>query len=341
MRQILLTAPEKIEEREVPIPEVEPGWVLAKTLRTGICGTDVHSYFGETIFGKVFPFHIGHEVCAVVEKTDPQNPNLKPGDMIVVNPFFTCGSCPSCYQGMENNCLHKTTIGLKGFGGFSEYVYVPASSAFRVKGGNAAAMSLAEPLATVIYGFDKLRIDPSKRILIQGAGPIGLLFLQLALASKAALVAASDFNRQKLEIAKKLGADAALCPLDEHDRKILDSMNSNGFDIIIDCTGSIQSMQSTVDHIAFGGQILLFGLCQSEASMTFRPFQLYQKDAVIMASYALNKHSFQKAVSLLENGRINTELLINSVQPLSRLEESIRRIAEGKSNGKIIIDTTR
>lgn len=337
MRQTLLAAPEQIEHREVPLPQVEPGWVLAKTLRTGICGTDVHSYYGETIFGKVFPFHIGHEVCAEVVEVDPGNKNLQSGDWIVVNPFFTCGACPACYMGTENNCAHKTTIGLKGFGGFSEYVYIPATSAVKVSNRDPAAMSLAEPLSTVIYGLDKLRLDSTKRVLIQGVGSIGLMFLQMVKAQTPSYLAVSDFSEEKLRRAAQLGADATFCPLKDEDSCLL---NSQQFDVVIDCTGSIKSMQTTVDRISFGGQILLFGLCSPEAAMEIKPFRLYQKDASIMTSFALNKKSFRKAISLLEKGAIRTDLLIDSVQPLSLLEESLQRIAAGKADGKIIIDTT-
>ena len=341
MRQVLLAGPERIETREVPLPEVQPGWVLARTLRTGICGTDVHSYFGETIFGKVFPFHIGHEVCAEVEAVGPGCRTLAPGDVIVVNPFFTCGACTPCYLGKENNCSHKTTIGLHGFGGFSEYVCVPAASAFPVHSGEYAAMSLAEPLATVLYGFEKLRIDPTMQVLIQGAGAIGLMFLQLAAAANAARIVVSDLNRDKLAAAGRLGADLALCPRDSADLNTLEALSRDGFDIVIDCTGSIASMQTTVDRIAFGGQILLFGLCTADAAMEIKPFRLYQKDASILSSFALNKPAFRKAVALLENGKIRTDLLIDSVRPLSELENSIREIAAGKAGGKIVIDTTR
>lgn len=339
MKQVLLAAPERIEIIEREVPQPAPGEVIAKTLYTGICGTDVHSYFGETIFGKVFPFHIGHEVCARVTAVGDGVQTVRPGDVIVVNPFFTCGACTPCYMGHENACEHKTTIGLRGFGGFSDYVRVPATSAFPIHSDNYPAMSLAEPLSTVIYGYDKLRTAPTQRVLIQGVGSIGLMFLQLAVRTGFTQVVVSDFSREKLAIARQLGADLALCPLDEDDRMTLDALSQTGFDIVIDCTGSIKSMQTTVDRIAFGGQILLFGLCSAELTMEIKPFRLYQKDASLMTSFALNKHSFRKAIAMLENGQINTDLLIDSIRPRARLEESLLDISKGRSSGKIIIDT--
>ena len=233
----------------------------------------------------------------------------------------------------------ETTVGLKGFGGFSEYVYIPATSAIKVHSNDYAAMSLAEPLSTVIYGLDKLHVDPTKTVLISGVGSIGMMFTQLLKAANVAKLVVTDFNVEKLWIARELGADLALCPKEEADRAALEAQG--GFDIVIDCTGSIKSMQASVDLIAFGGQILLFGICAADAAMEIKPFALYKKDASLFTSFALNKRTFQKAIALLEAGHINTQLLIDEVLPLSALEESLQKIAAGKANGKIIIDTTR
>ena len=117
------------------------------------------------------------------------------------------------------------------------------------------------------------------------------MFLQLAARTGFTQIVVSDFSHEKLSIAKQLGADLALCPLDDADKQTLDALSHRGFDIIIDCTGSIKSMQTTVDRLAFGRQILLFGLCSAELSMEIKPFRLTQKDASLMTSFALTKHS--------------------------------------------------
>ena len=164
------------------------------------------------------------------------------------------------------------------------------------------------------------------------------MFLQLVRAANVSQLVASDLSREKLDAALRLGADAALSPLLEDEAAQLERMA--GFDVVIDCTGSIQSMQAAVERIGFGGQVLFFGLCSAEQTMEIKPFRLYQKDACLMTSFALNKRSFCKAVALLESGQIDTASLIDSVQPRSQLEASIRRLAAGKAVGKIIIDTT-
>ena len=333
MRQIRLREPRVVETLEVERPAVPEGWVLIRTLRCGICGTDAHSYQGETIFGKVFPFHIGHEVCGVIEQTGSDRSPFRQGDMVVINPFFTCGSCQACYQDHSNDCENKTTIGLKGPGGFSEYILVPETSTYRVDPDmDPTRVCLAEPIANVIYAMDKLHVDHSMDVLINGAGAIGLIFLQLLIGCKPKSITVADFNHAKLERAKKLGADRVIDPSQEQDTSL--------YQLIVDCTGSAACVEASVNKLAFGGQLMSFGVCRSDAWIQVNPFALYKKDAVILSSFALNKSSMQKAVDLLQSGRFDTDVLIDSVRPLSELEKGLQEMAAGTTSGKVIIDTT-
>jgi len=335
MRRLILTGPKKIEIKDEPIPEVKPGWVLIKTLRCGICGTDAHGYMGETIFGKVFPFNLGHEVCGHIEKLGSDSSRFELGDLVVINPFFTCGSCAACYMDRSNDCSSKTTIGLKGPGGYSEYILVPETSTYKVnKDMDVNRLTFAEPLADVIYGLDKLTINNSTNVLIKGVGAIGLMFLQLVLGHKPKSVAVTDFNEDKLQKARELGADIINPKSDtEHEDDL--------YEVIIDCTGSAASIGQSINSLAFGGQFLNFGVCPIDSKFEVKPFDLYKKDAIYISSFALNKSSMQKAVDLLSSDRFNTEILIDSIQPISEFENSIHRMIEGKASGKIIIDTTK
>ena len=211
MRKIYLSNPEVISTEDVPCPEVKEGWILAKTLRTGICGTDVHSFFGETIFGNTFPFHIGHEICAVVEES--KGKSVVKGDTVVIDPIISCGACRACQLGKDQCCENRMYFGLTGPGGFSDYVYVPESSVLKVNSDNYDAMSFAEPLSTVVYGFEKLKLDFTKSVLINGVGPIGLMFLQLVVRAGVKQVVAADFNNEKLKDAAVAGADYTINPL--------------------------------------------------------------------------------------------------------------------------------
>ncbi len=334
MRQVLLHNPKDVKNIEVETPSVPEGWVLIKTAFCGICGTDAHSYMGETIFGKVFPFHIGHEVVGHIEKTGSANSPFNQGDTVVINPFFTCNSCKACYTDQSNNCEHKTTIGLKGPGGFSEYILAPETSTYKLSpNADLVRLSFAEPLANIIYAMEKLHINHSKRVLINGVGAIGLMFLQLVLGHKPLSITVADFNEAKLDKAKSLGADCTINPKNTNEY--------DSYEVIIDCTGSAKSVEQSVERLAFGGQLMNFGVCPSTATIQINPFDLYKKDAILLSSFALNKSAMQKSVDLLSGNTFNTDVLLDSIQPLENLEESLIKMAEGSTSGKIIIDVTK
>lgn len=334
MKQVLLNNPKEVKMIEIEKPKVDPGWLLIKTERCGICGTDAHSYMGETIFGKVFPFHIGHEVCGYIEEIGSEKSGFQKGDLIVINPFFTCNSCKACYTDHSNACENRTTIGLKGPGGYSEYILVPETSSYKVrKDVDLNRICFAEPLGNIVYALERLNIDNSMNVLISGAGAIGLMFLQLVIGRKPLSITVADFNEEKLKKAETLGATRCINPKD--------TVDTNQYEVIIDCTGSAKCVEQSVHKLAFGGQLMNFGVCPSDSELRLNPFELYQRDATIISSFALNKNSMQKAVNLLESDWFNTEILIDSVQPLSELEVSLIKMAEGTTSGKIIIDTTR
>ncbi len=332
MKQVKLQDPHNIVSVEVEPLELPAGWVQIRTVCCGICGSDIHAYSGETIFGKIYPFHIGHEVVGYVEKCANENSPFKKGDLVTLNPFFTCNSCDSCYNDRSNDCQNRTTIGLKGPGGFSEFVFAPETSVYKAVGEIAPErLCLAEPIANVIYAIDRIRWDNKKRILINGVGAIGLVFLQLLKGYYPTSITVCDLNTEKLEQAKKLGVTKAALPSE---------MGDDVFDVIIDCTGSAKCVGDSIHKLAFGGQLVSFGVCHSEATFEANPFELYKKDATIISTFALNKSSMQKSINLLSNPDFNTDVLIDSVQPLDKLEESIIKMKEGRTKGKIVINTT-
>ncbi len=331
MKQVLLNNPKELKTIDVDLSNVPPGWLLVKTLCCGVCGTDAHSYMGETIFGKVFPFHIGHEVCGHVEKIGNEKSGFNVDDLVVINPFFTCNSCKSCFVDLSNNCENKTTIGLKGPGGYSEYILVPETSTYKVrKDMDVHRLSFAEPLANIVFAMERIDIDHSKSVLINGVGAIGLMFLQLVVGQSPLSVTVCDFNESKLEKAMSLGATRSINP-----KKVQDK---NEYDIIIDCTGSTECVEQSIDKLAFGGLLMNFGVCPSGSKISIDPFVMYRKNATYTSSFALNKSSMQKAVNLLEGNVFNTDILIDSIVPVSELEVSLLKMANGQTSGKIIID---
>lgn len=335
MRKVVLAAVGKLEYQEAPLPETRYGWVRVRLLRCGICGTDVHNYYKETIFGKdAYPFHMGHETCGVVDAVGDGVQGLRVGDQVVINPFWTCGACEPCRMGSNNNCEHRTTIGLTGPSGNSEYTLAPAASVIKTDPNvDPTLLAFTEPVATVLYALDKLKLDATKDVLITGAGPIGLIFLQLLKHAQINSLTVSDILEGKLHLAKKLGADRVINTAKEEDRR--------KYDVIIDCTGIPQVVEQQFRKVKFGAQVMIFGVCPIDSTVTLHPFALYSHDVTICTSYALNSSAFTRALHLIQSGRIDIAPLLAGVYPVGMLEECIHNIKAGKINGKIVIDTTR
>ena len=335
MRKVVLSAVRRIEYQEVPVPAATPGRVLVRLLRCGLCGTDVHNYYKETIFGKDrYPFHMGHETCGVVEAVGTGVQGLAKGDQVVINPFWTCGACEPCRLGHNNNCEHLNTIGLSGPSGYSEYTLPPAASVLKtLPDADPTLMAFTEPLGTIVYALEKLRLLPEHEVLIVGAGAIGMIAYQLLKTYPVRGITVADISEEKLAFARSLGA-----------QRTLNTAAPDGgqrFDVIFDCTGVAKVAEWAVDRARFGGQVMIFGVCPIDSTITLRPFDIYKKDLTIAASMALNHAAFQRALHLIESGRVDLRPLVAGVYPVGRLEECIHWVKEGKVNGKIVIDTTR
>lgn len=335
MRKVVLTAVGKLEYQEAPLPALRPGWVRIKVLRCGLCGTDVHNYYKETIFGKdAYPFHMGHEVCGIVDGVGDGVRDLAVGDKVVVNPIWSCGGCKPCRLGQTNHCEHKTTIGLTGPSGNSEYTLAPASAVVKTDPeGEPDLLAFTEPVATVLYGLDKLRINSTHDVLIVGAGAIGLIFLQILKNAQLHSLTVADVVEEKLAFAKTLGADRVVNTAVQPDE--------NKYDVIIDCTGSAKVVEEDFKKVRFGAQVLIFGVCPIDSEITLKPFDIYNNDLSIHASYTLTPSAFQRALDLIQSGRIDVGALLAGVYPVGQLEEWIQAVKAGKVNGKIVIDATR
>ena len=161
MRKVVLADVGKIEYLEVPIPETKPGWVRVRLLRCGLCGSDVHNFYKETIFGKdAYPFNMGHEAVGIVDEPGEGVTDLEKGDLVVINPYWTCGRCEACLTGHNNNCSHLDTIGLHGPSGNSEYTVAPAASVVKCRpDADPTLLAFTEPVGNVLYALDKLHLS--------------------------------------------------------------------------------------------------------------------------------------------------------------------------------------
>ena len=258
MKQIVITKPGEIKIEEVPVPEAKAGEALLQVQYCGICGADVASYTGNQPF-TTYPRIPGHEFSAKIVTIPENERGLKPGDLVTANPYFNCGKCYSCRRGYVNCCEDNQTMGVQRDGSFRQYITMPVERILPAKGLGAKELALIEPFSISYHAVSRCEMQSGSRVLIVGAGPIGL-FALIAAKQKGAFVYVSDVLDGRLERAEQLGASGTVNPGKEDitawTRKMTDG---NGFDICIEACGHPETFLTCIEQAAFAGKIILIG----------------------------------------------------------------------------------
>src|SRR5439155_3827016 len=206
-----------------------------------------------------------------------------------------------------NHCLNWNAIGVTRDGGFAEYVVAPAANVYAVGDMDYEVAAFIEPISCVVHGLKRLRIPVGANALVYGAGPIGLLMLQLVKHGGASTVAVVDLKQEKLELARSLGADESVTGGPAAD-EALREISPLGFDVVIDCTGVPSVVEHMFTHVRNEGKLLFFGVNPTDARISVSPYDVYRKDLEILGSFAL-RWTFHDALALLESGAVDVKPL--------------------------------
>jgi D-arabinitol dehydrogenase (NADP+) len=331
MRAAVLEAEKKIVIREVPDPKIGPKDVLVRSRACGICGTDVHIWEGE--FFPTYPLVPGHELAGEVVDVGAEVRDLKAGDRVMVDPTVTCEECHFCMTQRQNHCLSWNAVGVTRDGGFGELVRVPAKNCYRFDKVSFSEGAFTEPLACVVFGQDRARIDIGSEVLIFGAGPIGQLHLQASKANGAASVTIVDTVESKLDLARRMGASEAVIA----DNALSDKLKKiarYGFDVVVDATGNPKAVKAAIPFVKNGGKFLIFGVCSPEATIEISPFEIYRRDLEIIGSFAIRR-TYDRAFKLMENGVIKVKELVAETLPVEELNRGLELMRTGKAGMKL------
>lgn len=335
MRAAVFEGEGKLKIREIPLPAIQrPEDVLVKVEACSVCGTDVHIMNVPPGYPAKPGTVLGHELVGVVVETGSDVTTLKAGDRVVCNPNEYCGVCAYCRKNLPNLCENIIPLGIEADGGFAEYVVLSQRCTFRIPQKLSPQIAMfAEPLACMINGMHKLRVSPGESVLILGAGPIGLMMVQLLKASGVKPIIVSETSPVRRDFALKSGADLVIDPCSKDLIYEVTRKTGIGADYVLDMTGSL--LPSAVKLVRKGGTVLVFGvntravpeICQSEIT---------QKEISIAGTWLANA-SFPEAIRLLESGLMPLELLVTHQFPLERLEDAIELLRNGEAI-KILID---
>lgn len=336
MKAVFISEPNKIEVREVPMPKVGPGEALLKIKHVGICGADVASYTGNQPF-TTYPRIPGHEFSGEIVEIPENDLGLKKGMIVTANPYFNCGKCYSCECGFVNCCSDNQTMGVQRDGAFCEYVAMPIERIYDGMGLSSKELALIEPFTISRHAVSRTNISSNDKVLVIGAGPIGLFALICAKLTGAKVYVA-DLLDKRLDVALGYGADGVIHSAKTKLKEATDSITGgNGFDVVIEACGLSQTFLDSIENVCFAGKIILIG--NGKKDTTFNHSIILKKELNIFGSRNSYKKDFTDLISIVKQGEIDLMKMVSNIYPIEKADEAFKALAHNDGNlAKILIE---
>lgn len=344
MQTAVLAGAQQISIQEKSIPKVESGEALVKIELVGICGTDVHAYKDGMLFepGTV----MGHEPVGIVTEVGEGVLEFHAGDRVALFSVASCGQCVACKAGLELFCENafEWTMGHSPEfdGAFAEYVKIPFAEKMLIKIPDELSFeeaAIAEPIGTGLRAIRHSNFKPGDSAAVLGAGPIGLMLIQLLKIRGAGKIICSEVSPFRSEIAKRVGANFVLNPDEEGEemgRKMASLTKGLGPDIVFECSGVPAAFQQAFKIVRPAGQIMMVGVIEKNTPIT--PIDIILKEINIQGSLGCTKQEMEMAIDLLVEGKFDTGIIISDTIPLVDIEEKgFKRLLSSTEVIKILV----
>ncbi|OEO30035.1 dehydrogenase [Devosia insulae DS-56] len=305
MHALVCRQPGVLELETRPTPQHGEGEALVRPLRVGICGTDYHIYEGKHPFLE-YPRVMGHELAVEVLEA-PDGSGFDPGEICVVNPYISCGSCIACRAGKPNCCVRIAVLGVHRDGGMASLLSLPAANLVKSEGLSVDACATVEFLAIGAHAVRRSKAAAGQRALVIGAGPIGL-GVGLFAALSGATVTMMDLDPARLAVAEAIVGARTIVAGDGAREAAAAQTGGDGFDIVFDATGNARSMQGGFDFVAHGGTYVLVSVVKS--SISFEDPDFHRKEMALLGSRNATSEDFQQVIAAIASGRIPIDKLI-------------------------------
>ena len=351
MQAVVCHGPYDYRVEAIPRPTPGPGELLVKVGAAGICASDIKCYTGGHIFWGTngsggfceAPVVAGHEFAGTVAALGEgaaERHGVTLGDHVVAEQIIPCGQCRFCKNGQYWMCEPHVIFGFKrhrGEGGMAEYMIYPANARVHLIAPEISAQEAAyiEPLACAIHAVDRGEIRPGDTVVIAGVGNIGLCALQAARYFNPGRLIAVDTKNDRLELARKLGADLTINPLeDDAPAQVKRLTEGYGCDVYIEITGSAKAPQQGLDMIRRLGTLVAFSVLNEPATIDWNLVG-DQKELNVHGSH-LGPYCYPRAIRAIADGRIDVKSLISGSFPLAEFAAAMDA-ARGGSNLKTLL----
>jgi len=332
--------PEKnsIDLVELEIPKAGKGEALIKVKYGGICGSDLHVYHGAHPTA-TFPVIPGHEfVGELVELGEDACTDAKPGEIVVAQPFSSCGVCEACITGNDNVCQSLKLLGAHMDGCFAEYVTIPARKMYRLPNSiDLKLAALAEPLAVAVHDVRRSGLKVGQNTLIIGGGPIGI-FIAMVAQLAGAQVYISEVSDFRLDFAEKMGYKT-LNPLSpDFDQTVAEITKGKGFDVVFEVSGSKAGIASVTKLVKISGTVMVVGMAADKYPMDTTA--VFLKQVNLQGVRIHSQEAFAAAVDILVGGKLNDQLsrLISKTYPLNDVKEAYDYVLSNTDYFKVLLE---
>jgi 2-desacetyl-2-hydroxyethyl bacteriochlorophyllide A dehydrogenase len=297
MKALMYEGPRMMNMRELAIPQPSDDEVLIRIEKVGICGSELSGYLGHNSLRKP-PLIMGHEFAGVIAQTGEGTAGFKIGDRVTANPLITCGSCDYCKDGRAQLCPNRSLLGAHRPGAFAEFVAVPEKNVYRLDDHlSMEEGAFTEPFACAVHICRLLQLSPADKLLILGAGPIGLFTLQAAQVYGLRDIVVVDLNRDRLEIVSELGGIARTNLQD------LGDVRGASFHAAVDAVGMSITRQQCVNAVKPGGKVIFTGLHEADSNL---PINTAVRNEIQMTgAFAYSPRDFEIALQWIGEGKVN------------------------------------
>lgn len=312
-------------------PVAEKGKAILKVKRIGICGTDLHAFEGTQPYF-VYPRILGHELGCEVVDVDPSS-GFSVGERVTLIPYFNCGKCIACRNGLPNCCAAINVFGVHVDGGMMEYISVPVSALLHGGDMSFDELALVEPLAIGAHGIRRAGVKPGEFVLVIGAGPIGLGIMEFGRIAGGKVIA-MDVNENRLNFCReKLKVEYTINPLKEDaTERLKEITNGDMPTVVIDATGNQKAINAAFLYMAHGARYVLVGLQKGELIVSHPEF--HKREATLMSSRNATTEDFDHVMNSMRNKLVDPATYITHRVQFSEVKDNFESWLDPK-NGVI------
>ena len=302
MKALVCTGPGKMDYQEIPEPELKPGFAIIRIRKICVCGTDLHAFEGTQPFFN-YPRILGHELSGeLIEFEDA--PGFKKGDHVTFLPYLNCGKCIACRNGKSNCCISLQVCGVHIDGGMVDYFSIPSRLLVHAQGLGLTELAVVEPMAIGAHGIRRAAVQPGERILVMGAGPIGLGVMEFARLRGAEIIV-MDTNIHRLNFCKSNPGILHTVQAGGSNivEQLMDITHGDLPTVVIDASGNRKAINNGLNYLAHGGRYILVGLQKEE--LVFSHPEFHKKETTLMSSRNATREDFDHVIQSMKKGLIH------------------------------------